>query len=141
MSETVGAPAHIAHHAYIGGSWRQAALGETYEKRNPMRPSEVVGTFPACDEPDVDDAVRGADDAFAEWAATPAAQRGNVLAEAATVLEGRVEQIAQDDMAREMGKPLPNASRADDDGFVIEPSVFEDVADDAYLSCEEVFAP
>ena len=34
---------------YIGGEWRGARSGETYEKRNPMRPDEVVGEFPACD--------------------------------------------------------------------------------------------
>ena len=30
---------------------------------------------------------------------------------------------------------------ADDDGFVIAPTVFESVRDDAFLSCEEVFGP
>ena len=33
---------------YVGGEWRGARSGETYEKRNPMRPDEVVGEFPAC---------------------------------------------------------------------------------------------
>jgi aldehyde dehydrogenase (NAD+) len=31
--------------------------------------------------------------------------------------------------------------RVDDDGYLVAPTVFEDVADDAYLSCEEVFGP
>jgi alpha-ketoglutaric semialdehyde dehydrogenase len=108
MSETVEAPARTTHDAYIAGAWRQAASGDTYEKRNPMRPDEVVGTFPACDERDVGAAVAAAQDAFADWAATPAPQRGNVLVKVANVLEGRVEQIAQD-MTREMGKPLREA--------------------------------
>ncbi len=31
--------------------------------------------------------------------------------------------------------------RADEDGYLIAPTVFENVADDAFLSCEEVFGP
>jgi len=31
--------------------------------------------------------------------------------------------------------------RADDTGYLIAPTVFENVADDAFLSCEEVFGP
>jgi len=31
--------------------------------------------------------------------------------------------------------------RADDEGYLIAPTVFENVADDAFLSCEEVFGP
>src|SRR5919204_3011217 len=108
MSETVEAPARAAHTAYVGGEWRAAASGDTYEKRNPMRPSEVVGTFAACDARDVASAVGAAEEAFAGWAATPAPQRGNLLLRVADVLEGRVEQIAQD-MTREMGKPLREA--------------------------------
>jgi acyl-CoA reductase-like NAD-dependent aldehyde dehydrogenase len=108
MSETVEAPARASLGIYSGGEWRSARSGETYEKRNPMRPSEVVAEVPACDEADVDAAVAAAADAFAGWAATPAPQRGNVLIKVADVVEQRVEQIAVD-MTREMGKPLREA--------------------------------
>jgi alpha-ketoglutaric semialdehyde dehydrogenase len=91
--------------SYVGGEWRGARSGETYEKRNPMRPDEVVGEFPACDAGDVDDAVAAAQEAFPAWARTPAPQRGNLLAKVAEVIDGRVEQIATA-MTREMGKPL-----------------------------------
>jgi acyl-CoA reductase-like NAD-dependent aldehyde dehydrogenase len=90
---------------YVGGEWRGARSGETYEKRNPMRPDEVVGEFPACDARDVEDAVAAAQEAFPAWARTPAPQRGNLLARVAEVVDGRVEQIAAA-MTREMGKPL-----------------------------------
>jgi alpha-ketoglutaric semialdehyde dehydrogenase len=90
---------------YVGGEWRGARSGETYEKRNPMRPDDVVGEFPACDARDVEDAVAAAHDAFPGWARTPAPQRGNLLARVAEVVDGRVEQIAAA-MTREMGKPL-----------------------------------
>jgi aldehyde dehydrogenase (NAD+) len=108
MSETVEAPARVSLGIYSGGEWRGARSGETYEKRNPMRPSEVVAEVPACDETDVDAAVAAATDAFPRWASTPAPQRGNALMKVAEIVEQRVEQIAGD-MTREMGKPLREA--------------------------------
>jgi aldehyde dehydrogenase (NAD+) len=39
------------------------------------------------------------------------------------------------------GTVLTGGGRADDDGYLISPTVFEGVADDAFLSCEEVFGP
>jgi alpha-ketoglutaric semialdehyde dehydrogenase len=108
MSETAEAPARITLGNYIGGEWRGARSGETYEKRNPMRPDEVVAEVPACDESDVDAAVAAAQNAFPGWAKTPAPQRGNLLTKAADVVDERVEQIASE-MTREMGKPLREA--------------------------------
>ena len=32
---------------YVGGEWRPAASGETYEKRSPWRPSDVTGVYAA----------------------------------------------------------------------------------------------
>jgi acyl-CoA reductase-like NAD-dependent aldehyde dehydrogenase len=93
---------------WVGGEWRNARTGETYEKHNPMRPAELVGEFPACDARDVEDAVAVAQEAFPAWSRMPAPQRGNLLVKVAEVVEQRVEQIAQD-MTREMGKPLREA--------------------------------
>jgi aldehyde dehydrogenase (NAD+) len=36
---------------------------------------------------------------------------------------------------------IAGGARGDDDGYLVAPTVFEDVSDDAYLSCEEVFGP
>jgi aldehyde dehydrogenase (NAD+) len=41
----------------------------------------------------------------------------------------------------EGGTVIAGGGRGDEQGFVIEPTVFEDVRDDAFLSCEEVFGP
>jgi len=90
---------------YIGGEWRSARSGETYEKRNPMRPDEVVGEFPACDARDAEDAVAAAQEAFPAWSRLSAPQRGNHLVKVAEAIDGRVEQIAGE-MTREMGKPI-----------------------------------
>ena len=89
MSETAEAPARLTLGNYIGGEWRGARSGETYEKRNPMRPDEVVAEVPACDESDVDAAVAAAQEAAPSWAATPAPQRGNLLIKAAEVIDAR----------------------------------------------------
>src|SRR5712691_6703170 len=108
MSEVVEAPARPAGMNYVGGEWRPAASGETYEKRNPMRPSQVVGEFSSSSDADVDAAVAAAEAAFAGWAALPLAKRGAYLNAAAAALEARAEQVARD-MTAEMGKPLREA--------------------------------
>lgn len=41
----------------------------------------------------------------------------------------------------EGGSIVAGGARLDEDAFLMAPTVFEDVADDAYLSCEEVFGP
>jgi len=102
MSETLQVP-EAAN--YVGGEWRPAVGGATYERRNPARPSEVVGQFPDSSEEDLNAAVAAAKEALPGWAGTPAPQRGAILLKAAAVIEERVEEIAQA-MTREMGKPL-----------------------------------
>jgi aldehyde dehydrogenase (NAD+) len=42
---------------------------------------------------------------------------------------------------KEGGTVLAGGERADDEGFVVAPTLFEGVRDDAFLSCEEVFGP
>ena len=77
-----------------------------YEKRNPWRPSQVTGVYPASDA--ADGARRGRGGArrrSRRWAALPAAQRAAFFGKAADAIEARAEQIAQD-MTAEMGKPL-----------------------------------
>ena len=41
----------------------------------------------------------------------------------------------------EGGTVIAGGERVDDDSYLVEPTVFEDVEDDAFLSCEEVFGP
>jgi len=93
---------------YIGGEWRESAGGETYEKRSPWRPSQVVGVYPASDAEDARAAIEAAHDAFPAWRALPAPTRAGFFTKAAVAIEARAEQIAQD-MTAEMGKPLREA--------------------------------
>ena len=105
---SVDAPPRRARTNYVAGEWRPSAGGNTYEKRNPASPSEIVGEFPASTAEDVEAAVAAAAEAFPEWARTPAAQRAGYLTKAADILESRVEEIAGD-MTSEMGKPIREA--------------------------------
>jgi acyl-CoA reductase-like NAD-dependent aldehyde dehydrogenase len=103
MADTMTAPSN-----FIAGEWRPSTAGDTYEKRNPARPDEVVGEFPSSTREDVDLAVEAADDARKGWAGAPIAKRAAVLTAAAALIDERAEAIAQD-MTREMGKPLREA--------------------------------
>ena len=108
MTDVLAAPARPAFANYVAGEWRPSVSGKTYEKRNPARPSELVGEFPASGEEDVNAAVEAAAAAFPEWARMPPARRSAILLGAADAVDARLEQIAED-MTREMGKPLREA--------------------------------
>jgi alpha-ketoglutaric semialdehyde dehydrogenase len=59
------------------------------------------------------------------------------------VNEGAMEDVlgAIERGRSEGGSVLAGGGRGDDDAYLVSPTVFEDVADDAMLSCEEVFGP
>ena len=105
MAETL---THAPARNYVGGEWRESANGETYEKRNPWRPSQVTGVYPASDAHDARAAIDEAREAFPAWAALPGPARAVFFTKAAAAIEARAEQIAQD-MTAEMGKPLREA--------------------------------
>jgi len=106
MSEVLEAPSRPAFANYVGGEW--LAAKETYEKRGPWRPTELIGEFPASGAAEVDAAVAAAEAAAPGWGRLPAAQRGATLMRAADAVDRRVEQVAQD-MTLEMGKPIREA--------------------------------
>src|SRR6186997_741366 len=105
MTETlIGTPARN----YVGGEWREADSGETYEKHDPWRPSEGTGVFQSSGVADVQAAVAAAASAFPAWAALPAPSRAAIFHRAADAIEARTEAVARD-MTAEMGKPLREA--------------------------------
>jgi aldehyde dehydrogenase (NAD+) len=69
--------------------------------------------------------------------ADPETEVGPLVTE--TAFEGVLDAIERG--RAEGGGVLTGGDRADDEGYVVAPTVFEDVADDAFLSCEEVFGP
>lgn len=90
---------------FIGGAWVEPDSGEYFENRNPADRDDVIGRFPLSGATDVDRAVKSAQRGFAEWRATPAPARGDILRVVGDIMSRRKEEIA-DAMTREMGKPL-----------------------------------
>jgi acyl-CoA reductase-like NAD-dependent aldehyde dehydrogenase len=133
MSDTlIGTPAKN----YVGGEWRESASGENYEKRSPWRPSRVTGVYPASDAADGRTAVEAAGRAFPAWAALPTPQRAAYFGKAATAIEARAEQIAQD-MTAEMGKPLREARLE----AVRAATILRFAAGEAWRPIGELYAP
>jgi acyl-CoA reductase-like NAD-dependent aldehyde dehydrogenase len=77
----------------IGGSWREASSGKTYEKPDPWS-GESAGSTAAATPEDARAAVDAASEAFPAWAATPPAQRRELLEGAADLLMERLPDIA-----------------------------------------------
>jgi alpha-ketoglutaric semialdehyde dehydrogenase len=92
----------------IGGAYRSAATGRTFESRNPAHKDDVVGVFPRSDAADVDAAVAVARKAFESWRRTPWPARAAIILRAAELMEERKEDLARL-MTREMGKVLTEA--------------------------------
>ena len=96
---------------YIGGVWKAAADGRTFEDRNPADNDDLLGTFPRSGPADVDAAVAAAEAARREWARVPVPRRADILLRAGLELEERKKELSRL-MTREMGKTL-RETRAD----------------------------
>jgi acyl-CoA reductase-like NAD-dependent aldehyde dehydrogenase len=79
-----------------------------FSSRNPARPDDVVGTFPAHTAADVDGAVARAAEAQRAWARRPIPARADVIAAAGRVLARDKEELTAL-VAREAGKVLVEA--------------------------------
>jgi acyl-CoA reductase-like NAD-dependent aldehyde dehydrogenase len=90
---------------FIGGQWRAAASGETFENRNPADTSDLIGLFASSGKEDVEAAVAAADEAAAEWRRTSPIARANILFKASEILASRVEQVGRE-LTQEEGKTL-----------------------------------
>jgi acyl-CoA reductase-like NAD-dependent aldehyde dehydrogenase len=77
----------------IGGSWRGASSGATYDKTNPYT-GEPAGSAAAATREDARAAVDAAAAAFPGWSATPVAERRALLDAAAGLLMERQQDIA-----------------------------------------------
>src|SRR5688500_13592094 len=93
---------------FIGGEWRAAEGGRTFESRNPADTRDLIGSFAASDASDVAAAIRAAEEAFPGWRATPAPKRGEIMYAFGALLAQHKERVARE-MTREMGKVLAEA--------------------------------
>ena len=76
----------------IGGSWEGKDGRETEPVFNPAT-GEVVAETPLSTAEDVDRAVKRAQEAFPEWAATPVVERARVLFRFKALLEESFEEL------------------------------------------------
>ncbi|HUR15950.1 MAG TPA: aldehyde dehydrogenase family protein, partial [Candidatus Limnocylindrales bacterium] len=93
---------------YIGGEWRPAESGLTFESRNPADTRDLIGNFAASDASDVAAGIRAAEDALPAWRGMPAPKRGEILFNLGALMTQHKERLARE-MTREMGKVLAEA--------------------------------
>src|SRR5256712_2010872 len=110
----------------IEGDRAKAALGKTYEVRNPAT-GEIVDEVPAGGAADVDKAAKAASRAFAPWSRLPANKRAEILHKAAHHMLQKVEHIAPI-LTKEQGKTLLE-SRIEAQRFGENIAWFADLAD------------
>ncbi|MBI2918239.1 MAG: aldehyde dehydrogenase family protein [Chloroflexi bacterium] len=98
-------------HNYINGQWRDSISEHTFDKHSPANTGDLVGTFPASDARDVEEAVRAARAAFPQWRGMSFIRRAEILDRFVRLVQEDFEELARL-MAREGGKVLAE-SRAD----------------------------
>lgn len=92
---------------FIGGNWRQAESGATFDVIDPAT-GDTIAEVADAGVVDAEAALTAAADAQASWAATPPRERSVVLRRAFELIVDRTEELARI-ITAEMGKPLADA--------------------------------
>ena len=79
---------------YVIGAYLANTDGETFGTRHPGY-GKLICQVEVAGQTEIDAAVAAAKEAFAGWAATPAAERGNILRRAAGILRKRNQELAE----------------------------------------------
>lgn len=93
---------------FIDGEWIESESDAQIESRNPVDPGEVVAHVSMATSAEAKQAVKTAASASDSWASWSSHERGDVLREAATIVDDRKEEIAEL-IVREMGKTISAA--------------------------------
>jgi succinate-semialdehyde dehydrogenase/glutarate-semialdehyde dehydrogenase len=99
--------AKVPTQLYIGGQWVDGSAGRTIDVTDPAT-GDAIATIADASPEDGIRALDAAVAAAAEWAATPARTRGELLRSAWELLRERADEFALL-MTLEMGKPLAEA--------------------------------
>lgn len=83
----------LSHRVLVNGSLCAALGDESFAVENPADMG-VVGHAPRCREPDVERAVKVAQQAFPAWSKLPALARGRLIARAADLIEAQADAMA-----------------------------------------------
>ena len=79
---------------FIGGSYRPARDGQTFDSWNPAN-GRLVARVAKAGVADVDDAVQAAAAAFPAWSQRPAPERGQIILKATEILRRRAKEFAR----------------------------------------------
>ncbi len=88
---------------FINGEWTEASTQKHFDVINPAT-GEIIGSMPDGGAEDATAAIAAADAAFADWAATTAFKRGDILMDAWRIMNDRATELAEL-MTTEQGKP------------------------------------
>lgn len=97
----------MLHKNYINSEWREAA--NTRDNINPSDVTDIIGSYAAADEHQLDDAVAAAKNAQPGWASASPQQRFAALDFVGTEVLARKDEVGRL-LSREEGKTLPEAT-------------------------------
>ena len=97
-------PAVSTYQQFIGGSFVDAASGETIDVENPAT-GQVIAKVPGSAAEDVDRAVNAAEQAYASWKETTPQDRSLILLKIADSLEADANEIGRLE-SQNAGKPV-----------------------------------
>lgn len=100
-----------SYQLYIGGQWRDAEGGKTFDVYNPAN-GEYMCKVAAASKQDVDDAVKAAWKAFPEWKKTSITERATILLKIADIIDANKEHLAMIETL-DNGKPIRETMNID----------------------------
>jgi malonate-semialdehyde dehydrogenase (acetylating)/methylmalonate-semialdehyde dehydrogenase len=92
---------------YVNGTWRRSKAAAHLEVTNPAT-AQALGRVPLSPADEVDEAIRAAARAFAQWRRVPVTDRVQYLFKLKNLLEEHLEDLART-VAQECGKTLAEA--------------------------------
>ncbi len=97
--------------SYVRGAYLTSTSGKTFVTRHPGN-ENVICEVEIAGEREIDEAVAAARAAFNSWSRTPAAERGDILRRAASILRERNGELAELETL-DTGKPIAETSAVD----------------------------
>src|SRR5436305_1116238 len=79
----------------INGEEVESESGGRFNSNNPSYLKDIVGSFPASTEKDVENACKAAQKAFETWKYTPAPVRGEIIGNIGVLLSKNKEVLAK----------------------------------------------
>ena len=92
---------------FINNEWSDAKSGKTFDVENPFT-EQTIAHVPASAEPDVNNAVKAAQQAFDSWRKLTAGERRDYMRSMAAKSRDHADELAKT-ISAEMGKPFNDA--------------------------------